>query len=153
MIRQIEIVRKTRSFLLEQLKNLDTEQLNRMFDGFNNNIIWNLGHMIAAQQGICYKRSGRPTVITGEFMEKFRTGSKPEGIVNDEEIEQIKRLLSTTLDTFETDYNNHIFDNYTTWTTRYAVELKNIDDAIEILPYHDGLHSGIVMAMNRLLTK
>jgi hypothetical protein len=54
---QIEIIKKTRTFLLEQIKNLGNEEFNRVAEGFNNNIIWNLGHMIAAQQGICYKRA------------------------------------------------------------------------------------------------
>ena len=89
---QIETIRKTRSFLLEQIKNLSNEQFNQVAEGFNNNIIWNLGHMIAAQQGICYKRAGLPTMISDEFWEKFRTGSKPQGSLNDEEITQIKEF-------------------------------------------------------------
>ena len=53
---QIETIRKTRSFLLEQIRNFGNEQLNQVAEGFNNNIVWNLGHMIAAQQGMCYKK-------------------------------------------------------------------------------------------------
>ena len=58
MTKQIEIIRKTRAYLLESLKDLSTEQFNQIPGGFNNNIIWNLGHMIATQQGICYIRAG-----------------------------------------------------------------------------------------------
>ena len=72
---QIETIRKTRTFLLEQIKNLSNEEFNRVAEGFNNNIIWNLGHMIAAQQGICYKRASLPTLISDDFWEKFRSGS------------------------------------------------------------------------------
>jgi hypothetical protein len=85
MVKQLEIIRKTRSFLLEQLKNLSNDQFNQRIEGFNNNIVWNLGHMIAAQQGICYKRAGLPTLISEEYWEKFRSGSKPAGIVSDDE--------------------------------------------------------------------
>ena len=150
---QIETIRKTRSFLLEQIKNLSNEQLNQVAGGFNNNIIWNLGHMIAAQQGMCYKRAGLPTMISEEFWEKYRTGSKPEGMVSDDEIEQIKDLLFTTLDKFENDYDNKIFGNYTAWLTRYGVELAGIDDALKFLPFHEGLHSGMIIAIKRLVTK
>jgi len=150
---QIETIRKTRSFLLEQIKNLSNEQLNRVADGFNNNIIWNLGHMIAAQQGICYKRAALPAMINEDFWEKFRTGSKPQGPLSDDEITQIKDLLMTTLDKVQTDYDKKIFGNYTAWSTRYGVEIASIDNAIEFLPYHEGLHAGTIQAIKRRVTK
>ena len=153
MTKQIETIRKTRSFLLEQLKDLSTEQFNQTPKGFNNNVIWNLGHMIAAQQGICYKRAGLPTMISDDFWERFKSGSKPEGIISDDEIAHIKQLLFITLDQLETDYNKHIFGNYTAWSTRYGVELADIDDAIKFLPFHEGLHSGSIMAIKRLVIK
>ena len=150
---QIETIRKTRSFLLEQIKNLSNEQFNQVAEGFNNNIIWNLGHMIAAQQGICYKRAGLPTIISEEFWEKYRSGSKPEGMVSDDEIERIKELLLTSLDKFEVDYDKKIFGNYTTWSTRYGIELTSIDDSIQFLPFHEGLHAGTIVAIKKLVTK
>ncbi len=150
---QMETIRKTRTFLLEQIKNLSNEEFNRVAEGFNNNIIWNLGHMIATQQGICYKRAGLPTMISDDFWEKFRSGSKPAGLVSDNEITQIKELLFTTLDKFEIDYHKKIFGNYTAWSTRYGVELASIDDSIEFLPFHEGLHSGTILAIKRLVTK
>jgi hypothetical protein len=153
MVSQIETIRKTRSFLLEQIKNLGNEQFNQVAEGFNNNIIWNLGHMIAAQQGICYKRAGLPTIISDDFWEKYRSGSKPGGMVSDNEITQIKDLLFTTLDKFEIDYNKKIFGNYTAWSTRYGVEIASIDDGIKFLPFHEGLHSGTIIAIKRLVAK
>ena len=153
MVSQIETIRKTRSFLLEQIKNLNNDQFNQVAEGFNNNIIWNLGHMIAAQQGMCYKRAGLPTIIKEDFWEKFRTGTKPQGLLSDDEITQIKELLFTTLDKVQIDYDKKIFDNYTAWSTRYGVEIASIDDAIEFLPFHEGLHAGTIVAIKRLVTK
>jgi DinB superfamily len=153
MTKQIETIRKTRSFMLEQLKDLSAEHFNKIPEGFNNNIIWNLGHMIAAQQGICYKRAGLPTLISGDFWERFRSGSKPEGIISDDQIAHIKQLLFITLDQFEIDYNKQIFGNYSSWSTRYGVELASIDNSIEFLPFHEGLHSGTITAIKRLVIK
>jgi hypothetical protein len=153
MIKQIEIIRKTRSFLLEQLKNLTTEQLNHIPEGFNNNIIWNLGHMIAAQQGVCYIRMGLKPHVSEEFINAYKSGSKPTVAVDNAAIENIKTLLFTTLDQLENDYNNQIFSGYTPWVTRYSVELSNIDDAINFIPFHEGLHSGYSLALKRLVTK
>jgi hypothetical protein len=150
---QIEIIRKTRTNLLEQIKDLSNEEFNRVAEGFNNNIIWNLGHMIATQQGICYKRAGLPTMISDDFWEKFRSGSKPEGKISEDEIAKIWELLFTTLDKLQTDYDEKIFGKYTAWSTRSGVQIASIDDGIEFLPFHEGLHQGTILAIKRLVTK
>jgi hypothetical protein len=151
MTKQIEIIKKTRAFLLESLKELSTEQFNQIPEGFNNNIIWNLGHMVAVQQGICYIRAGITPVVDQTFIDTYKSGSKPGLPVDAAAIENIKTLLFTTLDQLETDYNNHLFDNYTAWVTRYQVEVVNIDDATSFLPFHDGLHSGGIGMLKRMV--
>jgi hypothetical protein len=153
MTKQIETVRKTRTYLIEHVKDLNADQMNHIFAGFNNNIIWNLGHMVATQQGICYKRAGLPTLIDDTIWEKFRSGSKPQGMTSDNEIDYIKQMLLTCLDQLERDYqfNKKIFDNYTAWTNRYGVELASIEDGIEFMQFHEGLHSGTIMTMKRML--
>ena len=151
MTKQIEIIRKTRSFLLKQLENLTTDQYNKIPEGFNNNIIWNLGHMIAAQQGVCYIRAGLTPRVGEDFINRYKSSTKPEGVVDAEGIEQIKNLLFTTLDQLEEDYKNNIFRGYTAWTTRYDVELASIEDALNFIPFHEGLHSGCTTALKRLV--
>ena len=151
MIKQIEIIRKTRAFLLKNLEDLTTEQYNKIPDGFNNNIIWNLGHMVAAQQGVCYIRAGLASRVGEDIIALFKSGTKPERSFSEAEIENIKTLLSSTLDQLEEDYNNGIFSGYTAWSTRYDVELAGIGDAINFLPFHEGLHSGCIGALKRLV--
>jgi hypothetical protein len=152
MTKQIEIIRKTRSFLLENLKDLTAEQLNKIPEGFNNNIIWNLGHMIAAQQGVCYIRAGLASHITEDSINTFKSGTKPERAFSEAEIENIKKLLFSTIDQLEEDYSNKIFEGYTAWTTRYSAEMNSIDDAISFLPFHEGLHAGCSTALKKLVT-
>ena len=151
MNQQIDTIKKVRAFLLEGIKDLSTEQLNKIPAGYNNNIAWNLGHLVAAQQGICYKRAGLTPQISDEFWEQFRSGSKPERDLTDAEITQIKDMFANGLDQLDTDYANNIFGGYTPWMTRYHVEIANIDDAIGFLPFHEGLHSGVIGTMKKLV--
>jgi len=152
MISQIEALRENRSSLLEQLKDLTAEQLNLTPEGRSNNIIWNLGHMIAVQQGICYKRAGLPTLISDDFWHRFKSGSTPRDIISEGEITSIKQLLIITSDQLETDYKKQIFGHYNTWMTRNGVELASIDDGIKFLSFHEGLHSGVIMDIKRSVT-
>ena len=151
MTKQIEIIRSLREFLLSTVNELSTEQLNKIPDGFGNNIIWNLAHLIAAQQGICYIRAGLNTPLNEDFVNTYKTGTKPEKFVDAAEIARIKQLFFSTLDQLETDYNNNIFKGYTAVTTRYGVALNNIDDGINFLPFHEGYHIGVIAGLNRLV--
>lgn len=149
--KQIEIIKQPRQMVLSILNDFTIEQLNKVPAGFNNNLIWNLGHMVAAEQGICYKRAGVDTYVSETFFETYKPGSKPERFINKEEFEEIKTLLNTSLDQLSKDCNANLFVNYPTWTTRYGVEITSIEDAIAFLPFHDGLHIGYIMAMRKLV--
>lgn len=151
MHQQIENVKSTRAYLLNLVDGLTIEQLNEIPEGFNNNIIWNLAHLISTQQGICYKRSGLQPIVQDKFISPYLPGTKPEGFVNSSDVETIKSLLLSSLDEFESDYKKGFFTTYTPVVTRYGVELANIDDAVNFLLFHEGLHTGYVMALKRVL--
>lgn len=150
MNRQIEAIRKTRTMLLEQVEGLTVEQFNQIPQGFQNNISWNMGHMIVVQQGICYRKSGLTLLINDDFSEKFRPGSKPKGIIDVLEIINIKQLLVTTLDQLETDYKSRVFSNYMAWTTRLGTKIATIDDGLGFLSFHEQLHLGNIITIKEV---
>src|SRR5688572_15974369 len=95
---QIEIIKKTRDYILDLVKELNIEQLNKIPAGFNNNIIWNLGHLIAAQQGVCYVRAGLKPRVDEDFIDKYKKGSRPERFLDEEELKEIKEIFFSSLD-------------------------------------------------------
>ena len=74
---QFDLIRKTRSFLLDSVKDVSHDQFNKIPQGFKNNIIWNMGHIIAAQQGLCYVRSNVPIVVDEGYMKLFKPDTNP----------------------------------------------------------------------------
>lgn len=148
---QIERIRKIRLFLISLINDLSVDQLNEIPAGFNNNIVWNMGHLVAAQQGVCYIRAGVPPIVDEKYISAYKPGTKPEHYIDVQEVRIIKELLSSSLNQLETDYQKNLFEKYTPWATRYGVELANIDDALEFLMYHEGLHSGYITALKRLV--
>jgi hypothetical protein len=147
----IETIRKMRTQLLEKITALNTVQLNQTPPGFSNNIAWNLGHMVAVQQGICYKATSLPTMINSSFWKCYGPGTKPTRIIHPEEIASIKELLLLSLDKLEADYDNRIFNNYNTWTTRLGNELTGIEDALSFLTFHEALHAETIMRIVKLI--
>jgi hypothetical protein len=148
---KIEIIKKTRSKSLEIIKGMSLSDLNKIPNGFNNNIIWNLGHLIAAQEGIFYLRGNLELNIEQEFFNSFKNGSRPDREIHNEEFEKIKSLLFSSLDQFESDMEKNTFHNYPSWTTSMGIEINSIEEAISFLLFHEGLHLGYIMAYKRIL--
>jgi hypothetical protein len=153
---RIEKIKKFSEFLLNHISELSTDELNRIPEGYNNNIIWNAAHMISAQQGLCYLRSANAVIVSDEYFSPYLNNTKPEKYVEAGEISIIKQLLITTIDQMESDLEKKIFDNYTASPNVlkiYGIELTTIDDALEFLFYHDGFHSGCIAALKRTVSK
>ena len=153
MNKQIDRIKKLRISVIDLIGSLTIDQLNQVPPGFNNNIIWNIGHLFAAQQGVCYIRSGNTPVIDDNYIKMYGKGTKPAQFVNETEFNNIKLLLVSSLDRLEVDYQNNLFVNYNAWTTSYNVALSTIDEAIEFLLFHEGLHYGYIMALKRVISQ
>lgn len=146
-----EVQKTIREILLKILDNHSLEQLNKIPDGFNNNIIWNIGHCISSQQVLVYKLSGLPTMVSDELIAKYRKGTKPEADVSQEEVNEIRTLLSATLEQTAKDFKNGLFVAYNEYTTSMGFTLKNVEDALNFNNYHEGIHTGIVMTLRKLV--
>lgn len=149
----LQAIRQLRETLLNLTADLSLEQLNHVPPGFNNNIIWNMAHVIASQQGICYLRSGLPMRIDTTLHAQYKPGSKPEGNVDAEFVANIRGLLLSTIDVLATDLEAGIFQTYDQVVTRYGVPITNINEGINFLKFHEGFHMGYVSALKRAIIK
>jgi DinB superfamily len=155
MDKRIEKIKKFRQFLLKQITGLTAEQLNKIPEGYNNNIIWNLAHLICAQQSICYVRAGQSITVNDKYFSPYKTNTRPDAFIDEQEIEDIKKLLISSIDELQTDFEKKIFDNYSpseNISRVYGVDLNSIDDALEFLLYHEGFHSGYIISLIRLVS-
>lgn len=145
----ISQIKNTRIFILELVKDLSTEQLNKIPTGFNNNIIWNIAHLTAAQQNMCYIRSGLEIAVEEKYFSPFLSGTKPENFIGQEEINSIFDALLNSMDRLATDYSNGVFLKFDPWDKRYGMKLNSIEDAINFIPFHEGMHIGYIMALKK----
>lgn len=68
----LETTQKARLAFIHLCKDLTIEQLNKIPEGFNNNIVWNFGHIIVTQQMLCYGYSDLPLNVSNEMVEKSK---------------------------------------------------------------------------------
>jgi hypothetical protein len=146
-----ETLRVTRKNVVDILNKYSEEQLKFIPPGFSNNILWNAGHMLTAQQGLCYATSELPLHIPKQFLTNFRKGTSPanwEGILD---LQEIKSLLVSTIADLEKDYNQGVFLKFNTYVTSFGVTLNSIEDAILFDHIHEGLHFMAIRALTKAL--
>jgi len=133
------------------LENYTLEQLNKIPEGFSNNLIWNIAHIIVTQQILVYKLSGLPMMVSDELVEKYKKGTKPEQEATQAEVDEIKSLLFKTIDQTKKDYNNKVFKNYQEYPTSTGFVLTSTEGAMAFNNFHEGLHIGIMMSLRKFL--
>ena len=140
-----------RNIYLSFLENYSLEQLNKIPEGFSNNLIWNIGHIIATQQGLVYRLSGLPMYISEEMKTAYQKGSYPTGATTQAEVDEIKDLLISLISKTKKDYADGKFTSYSDYTTSTGFNLKSSEEAMEFNNYHEGIHLGCLMAIRKFI--
>lgn len=143
-----QVLKNTRTIFNKIIDANTLEDLNKVPKGFNNNIIWNIAHIVVSEQLLAYKLSGLESILSDEMINKYRKGTKPEGRITQEEVNEIKGLLFSALEKTEADYVNGVFKDYNAYTVSTTGNtLNNIDEALQFVAIHEGLHYGYVLAL------
>jgi len=153
-MKKLQKLEKFRIAFLKEISNLTPDQLNKIPDGFHNNIIWNLAHVVAASQMIFYRRAGLSLTIDDQYITPFLTGTKPISNLRHEEIINIKEIAIRTIVEMQADFEQNIFTHYIKSENIervYGIEILTIEDALEFLLYHEGYHMGKVITLKQFV--
>ncbi|MFQ3181003.1 MAG: hypothetical protein ACI83B_000626 [Sediminicola sp.] len=132
---------------LDLLNELTLDQINKIPEGFSNNIIWNIGHNLVVQQLLTYRLSNLQIRVSEELVEMFKKDSKPERPITNEEFDMVKALLIDSVTWVEEDYNTGLFKDYQTYTTSLNVTLNSTAEAISFNTIHEAMHFGCALAI------
>lgn len=145
-------IKESRLAFLRLVEGLSTAQLNQVPPGFNNNLIWNLGHILVATVGLCYKRNQVQPDKPIPLGPKYAKGTKPEGFTDAAEIDSIKTQLLTTIEELEKDYYAGVFANGKPFATAtYQYTMHTIEEVIACTLAHDNFHYGYAVALKRFI--
>lgn len=100
---QLELLAEKRKKLLEITKDLTVGQYNLVPPGFNNNIVWNMGHIIAVSERVMFNESGYTPPIHPISFAPYARGTRPDKPVKEEEISYLRNYLSAITTMFDGD--------------------------------------------------
>jgi len=151
MNQAFEIIQQNRKILHIYLKKYSLEQLNKIPEGFSNNLIWNIGHIIVVQQLLVYKLSGLQPMVSATLISKYARGTRPEGDVSQAEVDEIESLLFKTIDQTKNDLENNVFENYHEFKNELGFTIKSAEEAIAFNYFHEATHLGIMMSIKKFV--
>ncbi len=134
--------------MVTMLDGLTVEQVNEIPNGFNNNLIWNLAHMVSVEQGYLYGKGGITPPVDATLIADYGNGTFPKEFVSQDEITMIKELAISSVERLRQDVESGAFANFPPTTiTPKAISLDTIHDALEFILFHEGLHLGTAKAL------
>ncbi len=142
----------SRKLYLEYFDQYTLQQLNIIPEGFNNNIIWNIGHIIVAQQALIYLGSNLTMNISNELFNLYKPGTKPTGKTTEDEVRELKNLLTQLISKTEEDFYNQKFITYHPRITGTGFYLNTLKDAFEFNNFHEGLHLGGMIKIGKFIS-
>ena len=135
----LELLEKKRTVLLKKTAHLTTDQYNLVPPGFNNNIIWNMGHALIVSEGLLYSNTPFEIPIHEFDIEGFKKGTKPESDINGYGIALIRQSLSDTVPLFRKLLND-------TASTRSRMSQSDphhtliSDESLRFMLFHEDMH-------------
>ncbi|WP_318343721.1 DinB family protein [Flagellimonas baculiformis] len=151
MEKLFDILLKNRKILHDHLQNTPKEDLFRIPKGFNNNIWWNIAHVVVTPQLLLYGLSGLDFTIEKELIDKYRKGTFPDGEPSKLEMEKISAYLFSTVKLIQLDHSHGKFKTFKEYMTTPKIALTSPEDAIAFNVFHEGLHLGAIGALKKAL--
>lgn len=148
-----EFIINSRKAFIQSIDGLTIDQLNNIPDGFNNNIIWNFGHIVVSTQTLCYVRTGiLQDSSSVKFNEFYKKDTKPTYTVAAEEIAELKATALESIKKIEEDYANGKFGDITPFATAtYGAQMNSVEEILITTIGHDNLHYGYAVALKKVV--
>ncbi|PWS26870.1 hypothetical protein DHW03_12640 [Pedobacter yonginense] len=148
-----EFIINSRKAFIQLIDGLTLRQLNEIPDGYNNNIIWNFGHIVVSTQTLCYVRTAiLADTSTVKFNDFYRKDTRPTYTVTEQEVAELKTLALESIAKIKDDYANGVFSDIVPFaTSTYGVEMKSIEEILITTIGHDNLHYGYAWALKKVV--
>ncbi|MGE5702799.1 MAG: DinB family protein [Clostridia bacterium] len=138
---------------LAYAKHFPPEMTRIVPDGFNNNILWNLGHILTVQEMLLFFTK-EPEHLPQSYLSLFGKDTKPADWPDDvPSVEVIVQHLEEQIGRIKDHFFNRLDENLPQPFKMRGKEISTYGEMIMFSLYHEGMHTGYMMALKRALEK
>lgn len=151
----LHLFEKTRSMIAKSVRDLTEDQLLVIPDGFQNNILWNIGHIIVLQQANVYGRSGLAPLIDLDTMRPlFNSRTSPADWQQTPDAQALLDMLVSHATQLTSDFENGKFEgiDYQSRTAGNGVHMATVEQAMLYNNCHETMHLGAIEAIKDFVT-
>lgn len=122
--------------------------------GWNNNLRWHIGHLVVTPRRLTSLMLGEPLGLPEEYNAWFAKGTGPRdwGSAPVPPLEQLVAEMTTEMDKVFAEMAPRLSERYPQdYETTVGIVLRSPGDGLTMSFLHDGIHLGLLLALNRAL--
>jgi hypothetical protein len=136
----VKTLHAARGYMLSKLTDLTDEQWTAVPEGFSNNILWNIGHLLHSHNGMTYARSGIDTGLPEAYEGWFKGGTSPADWSDAPDVAEVRDRFQKQMTQIVDDYGAGKFSGFGSFELMPGYALETIEDVLAFIILHEGLH-------------
>ncbi|MCG7218148.1 DinB family protein [Paenibacillus mucilaginosus] len=150
LFKQLRFVRDS---TIKQVKEISEEEARTVPRGFNNNILWNLGHILLVHEKFSFALANEKMELPKHFAEVFAPGTMPEHWGTQVPgLNEILLLLSMQIERTGQTLEHRLEEKLEEpFVTSAGLELLAVKECLSFCIYHEGMHFAAIKAIKQQL--
>jgi hypothetical protein len=143
--------RITRIHMMRELEGLGDQDLLTIPDGRDDNILWNVGHLLCSLSRLTYVFSGYPLPIPEHYLGLFGKGTNARDWPMNPPVTEVLKRFEAMPEQIESDYRAGKFTEYQSLQITPTYPIDSVEEAIAFHCFHEGLHLGKILTLKESL--
>lgn len=141
----------TQWHMLRELEGLSHEEMLKIPEGRDDNILWNVGHLICSISRLAYVFSGYPLPIPEHYLTLFGKNTNALDWTETPDVDEVLAHFNELPGKIEADYRAGKFTEYKSMTFGPGHTVESVPEAVAFHCFHEGLHIGVVICIKQML--
>lgn len=143
--------RITRNHMMRELEGLSEADMLIIPEGRDDNVIWNVGHLLCSISRLTYVFSGYPLPIPEEYLGRFGKGTCARDWDREPEVKEVLERFTAFPERLVEDYIGGKFNDYKPLQITPEDTIRSVEEAVAFHCFHEGLHIGMIISLKEAL--
>jgi hypothetical protein len=146
----IASARIARGYMRQRIDGMSDGELLRIPTGAENNVLWNVGHVVLSHYRLVYRPSGATVPVPEHWNDWFLPGTSPANWGrNAPSAGDVLDQFDAQFDRIEADHAQGLFATYKPFELKSGSRLGSVEEAMAFNLMHEGIHIGAVIALKQ----